>query len=381
MQKLLSCLALVAFVACNADRATGPTDPAELAVSPNGQAEIGAVYTQTNAASGNEVLAFARGAQGVLTPIASYPTGGNGTGVGLGSQGSVILNHSGNRLFVVNAGSNSISAFAVRKDGTLELLGVVASGGVKPISLTTRGDQLFVLNGGGTGNITGFENALAGALVPIAGSTRPLSTGASDPAQVDYDPRGDFLVVAEKATNVLGVYTFQSGGVTSGPVAMPSAGLTPFGFAFTNNRRLIVSEAFGGAPDASAVSSYRLAKGGALQVISPSVPTTETAACWIVITKSGRFTYTTNTGSGTITGYSILSDGSLQILDADGRTGITGPGSTPIDMALSRDSRFLYSTNTGNGTISVFLIGADGSLEELPFLTGLPVGIVGLAAR
>jgi len=33
-------------------------------------------------------------------------------------------------------------------------------------------------------------------------------------------------------------------------------------------------------------------------------------------------------------GYRISRDGALSLLDADGRTGVTGPG--PIDMALSR---------------------------------------------
>ena len=36
---------------------------------------------------------------------------------------------------------------------------------------------------------------------------------------------------------------------------------------------------------------------GALHLVSPSVPTGQTAACWIVVTKDGKYAYTTNTGS------------------------------------------------------------------------------------
>ena len=68
-------------------------------------------------------------------------------------------------------------------------------------------------------------------------------------------------------------------------------------------------------------------------------------ACWIVVTTNGRYTYTTNTGSNSITGYRIGSDGSLAILDADGKTADTG--ATPIDMALTKSSRLLYALAGG----------------------------------
>jgi 6-phosphogluconolactonase (cycloisomerase 2 family) len=134
-------------------------------------------------------------------------------------------------------------------------------------------------------------------------------------------------------------------------------------------------------PDASVVSSYDLSDDGDLSVISPAVPTTETAACWIVITRNSRFAYTSNTGSGTISGYALSRDGELTLLNGDGITGNTGVGSVPIDMALSRDSRFLFSLNSGNGTLSAFRVNANGSLQSIIGLNGIPAGANGLAAR
>src|SRR5439155_6940918 len=124
---------------------------------------------------------------------------------------------------------------------------------------------------------------------------------------------------------------------------------------------LIVSEAFAGAIDQSAVSSYEV--DDTVEPITVSAGTTETAACWIVVTGNGRFAYTSNTGSGSISVYRLGHDGELSLLDADGRTGVTGPG--PIDLALSRGSRFLYSLNSGDHTISGFRVGADGSLTPI----------------
>jgi 6-phosphogluconolactonase (cycloisomerase 2 family) len=99
-----------------------------------------------------------------------------------------------------------------------------------------------------------------------------------------------------------------------------------------------------------------------------------------VVTANGRFAYTSNTGSGSISGYAVA-QGGLTLLDADGLTGITGPGTAPIDLALSRNSRYLYALNSGNQTIAAFAVGADGSLTAIGAVSGLPASANGLTAR
>ena len=59
---------------------------------------------------------------------------------------------------------------------------------------------------------------------------------------------------------------------------------------------------------------------------------------------------------------------------------MTAPGSTPIDMAFSRNSRFLYVLNAGTHTIAAFSLGPHGSLRPLGAVGGLPAGANGLAA-
>jgi 6-phosphogluconolactonase len=337
----------------------------------------GAVYTLTNSTSGNSVAVFDRDQDGSLTARGTVPTGGNGTGAGLGSQGALVLDH--NRLLAVNAGSNSLSLLLVDRRGNVRLADVDPSGGARPISVTVHGKLVYVLNAGDAStpaNIRGFL-ALGGRLVPLPGSTRPLSTAAPDPAQVEFSPNGRHLVVTEKATNQIVTYKVRRR-FAGGANVQPSAGMTPFGFAFDRRGLLIVSEAFGGAPDASAMSSYSLSSGGTVTPISASVKTTETAACWVVVTKDGRYTYTTNTGSNSISGYSVAGDGSLTLLDADGKTATTG--ATPIDMALTRSSRLLYALAAGVPEINGFLVNGDGSLDPIGTIGGLPAGTVGLAA-
>jgi 6-phosphogluconolactonase (cycloisomerase 2 family) len=321
---------------------------------------------------------FDRAPNGALTPAGTYPTGGLGTGAGLGSQGAVKISENGKWLFAVNAGSNEISVLSVEHDGLL-LVDKVASGGTVPISLASHKDLLYVLNAGGAGSITGFTVGGDGHLSPLSGSTRPLSGSGVNPAQVEFSPDGRALVVTEKGTNRIDTYVIGKDGRAAGPMVYASSGTTPFGFAFGKHNRLVVSEAFGGAPNASAASSYALDGEGGLATISGSVPTHQTAACWLVVTGNGHFAYTTNAGSATISGYRIDENGSLALLDADGVTGVTG--TSPIDLALSMNSRYLYALNAGTHDISAFRVEADGSLTDVAGAAGLPAGAVGLAAR
>ena len=335
------------------------------------------VYALSNNASSNAVIAFARASDGQLTPAGTFTTGGRGSGGGLGSQGAVVLSENGQRLYAVNAGSNDITSFLVTNNGLVRVA-TILSGGTRPISIAVGHGVLYVLNAGGSGNITGFRAGEDGRLDAIPNSTRPLSSSASGPAQVGIIPSGRALVVTEKATNKITTYLLGSGGAPGAPIVNASAGRTPFGFTFDQHGVLIVSEAFGGAANASAASSYLVNADGTLSIVSASVPTTETAACWFVVTKNGRFAYTTNTGSASVSGYGVK-DGALRLLDADGKTGNTDP--TPLDAALSVNSRYLY-VQTGTGFINAFRVDeATGTLRLVPGVAGLPASTVGLAAR
>ncbi|MEP7346940.1 MAG: beta-propeller fold lactonase family protein [Gemmatimonadaceae bacterium] len=380
MKRTMTALTLVFAAACSRDE-TLPLGPnSATALLTTAAPTVSQLYTESNDVSANAILAFDRAADGSLTPAGSYPTGGTGTGAGLGSQGAVTLTRDGRYLLAVNAGSSEVSLFAIRSNGSLELSSRVGSGGITPISVTNWGSLVYVLNGGGTGNIAGFR-LINGRLTPIAGSSRPLSSSAAGAAQVSFAPNGKALVVTEKSTNSIDTYAVDANGLATGPVVNPSSGATPFGFEFSSSGLLVVSEAFGGAPDGSAVSSYEVIRtSGALRWISPSVGTTETAACWIAITPNQHFTYTTNTASGTISGYSIV-QGVLVLLDADGVTGNIGAGSSPTDLGVTGDGHFLYANASGAHTITGFDIASDGSLAPVVGAPSIPVGAAGLAVR
>jgi 6-phosphogluconolactonase (cycloisomerase 2 family) len=369
-------LAAMATAAC-ADNPVAAPDDFEAQFAATTQTG-GHVYTMNNAAAGNEIVHYARAADGSLLFVANYPTGGTGTGAGLGNQGGIALSPGGDLLAVVNAGSNDFTLFRRMRDGSLAIVERESSGGTMPISVTIHGPRIFVLNAGGDGNISGFVRA-PGGVDPIAGSTKPLSQSAPGPAQIQFTSSGHHLIVTEKMTNRILAYRVDASGVPSDAVVNNSAGATPFGFDIGHGDVIIVSEAVGGAPGAGLVSSYRLGDDGTLHTISPAVPDFQSAPCWIVITHDGRFAYTTNTASNSVSGY-IVRGGQITLRDAGGVTASTD--AAPIDAAIARgNGSYLYVLNGAAGTIQLFRIDSQGGLELLPGgAAGLPAGTNGLVA-
>lgn len=339
----------------------------------------GTLYTMGNEPDVNTVFVFDRGADGRLSLADRVPTGGIGANANLGSQGALALNDDETRLFAVNAGGDDVSVFHVRGD-SLRLIDRISARGDKPISLAMDDHILYVLNSDSS-SISGYR-ATVGGLEPIPDAIRPLSDSYTDPAQISFSPDGNTLVITEKATNRITLYGVDRlGNPDATPTIVPSAGIEPFGFGFNGRRQLIVSEAFNGLENASAVSSYRLGRDGTLEVVSPSVPTQQTAACWIAITPNGRFAYSTNTGSGTISGFRVGPAGMLTRFDDGGVTADLGADSAPVDMAISPDGNFLYALASGSQAIAVMRIHVDGSLSVLEMTGGLTVGPSGLIVR
>lgn len=337
----------------------------------------GAVYVLTNQTA-NSVMVYARAANGALTLSGSVSTGGTGMGSGpdpLGSQGALVLGRWGRRLLAVNAGSNDVSVFRVEGLG-LRLLDREPSVGEMPVSIAVRGSLVYVLNAGGTPNIQGFFiEPSSGRLIHLPHSGRMVAGGSgSGPAEVAFSPDGDVLMVTEKATSLIDTWSLDGDGYASHRMTTDSNGATPFGFTFTRLDVAVVSEA-----SPSALSSYEVDGNGQLELVSGSVTDDQAANCWVVVTKNGRYAFTTNTGTGNISSYSVSHDGSLNLLNAT--AGITGPGTAPIDMALSAGSRYLYVRDGIKGMVDGFHVGPGGNLTPMGSVSGVPAGSQGLAAR
>jgi 6-phosphogluconolactonase (cycloisomerase 2 family) len=339
----------------------------------------GVVFVQTNELTGNRIGVYGRAADGTLTLAAFYPTGGLGGAAlpgtqsdRLASQGSLVYDGAHDLLFAVNAGSNTVSTFGVDGD-RLALDGVVSSGGQFPAGIAVHGDLVFVLNSGGPGIVQGFRIE-DGSLKPISGSSRSLglaNTSPPDflmsPGQIGFSPDGRQLLVTTKASgSTIDIFQVEHDGTLSPTfVANPSATPVPFAFTFAHGR-LVSGEAA-----TSSVTTYRVGYGGALTG-AESQSDGQTALCWIQ--RVGRFIYVSNTGSNTLSSFT-LDGGRPTLLAAVAAT--TEPG--PIDLTSPGQGRFLYA-ETGGGTVDEFRVADDGTLTKLGVVTGLPAGIEGIAS-
>ena len=378
--QLRSIFAVAGAVALAACSDVQPTAPNATTVGPSfaQNQTVGGVFVSTNDLNGNAVVAFARAADGSLTPTGTFATGGTGIGgVGdpLASQFAVALSKNAQFLVVVNAGSNDVSSFAV-DGGSLTLVNRASSGGVRPVSVSISTGYVYALN-----SVSNTIGVLAlgsdGTLTAEPSKTKTLAAGANGAAEVRANPTGDLLVVTERVSNRLETFAIAQDGSLGDPVVTPAAGTTPFGFDFTTRGQVIVSE----AASASA-SSYAPNVDGTLEVITAAALTLQRAPCWLIVNNSGRFAYTANAGTANITGFAIDAQGNLTRLTSTGVSADLGAGAQPLDLDMSRNGNFLYVMKNGTGTVGAFAVAGDGSLTPLVDTPGLAAraGYMGLAA-
>lgn len=338
----------------------------------------GNVYVMSNKAEGNTVLAFGRAADGSLRQIQEVATGGVGTGVTqdpLMSQGALTLSDDGKLLFAVNPASGDVTAFAITASG-LRFGSRVPSQGALPVSVTENAGIVYVLNQLGIADIAGFTVDAGGHLHPIPSSRRALAGRAlALPAQVSFTPDGSHLMITEKGTDQIDLFTVQSDGHTGALAVHPSSGHTPFGFAFGPSSSVVVTEVERRLPMLASASSY-LFQDGALQNVSSEVRDHQGGACWVTIT--GQTAWVVNSGTANISAYTIGSDGQLTL--ANPFAAFVGTGTTPIDIASTADGRFVYVLESAVGTLAAYEVNGN-TLTLLSKMNGLPLSIQGLAVR
>jgi 6-phosphogluconolactonase (cycloisomerase 2 family) len=350
--------------------AGGVAAPAGPARATDGPGPAGAVYTMTNSPAGNAIEAYTRARDGSLTPAGTYPTGG--TGGALGSGHSIEVSRDGRIVVNVNAGSNSVSAFAVTRSG-LRLIGTVGSGGTDPNSVTIAGDDLVYVLNAGSKTVAGFWLGWGG-LRPIQGLVRPLGAGALVPRQIQFGHDGRVLVVDESGSDTIDTFVVGRNGTAGPAVTTASTGGAPFGFDFDRAGYLLVSDAALSAGQSGA-TSYDVARDGTVTANGPAVPIDQAASCWLAA--AGRFAYTANAGSGSIGRYAVAADGTLIAL---GSTLVEADtASHPLDEGVSADQDYLYVMANGLSQIVGYRVGTDGSLTQV---TTAPVaaGSGGIAA-
>jgi len=381
------------------------------ATSVRGAAAAGAgttastVYTETNDADGNQVAAYRRGADGTLSLMAKYATGGAGSGVfentdtmvvvgsAVGESSPVDLGGGSDLLFVADAGSDDIAVFRIASDGSLNLVGRTPTGQERPTSLTVRNGLVYVMNSagdslpgasfcfGGEPTITGFRVTEFGALTPIADSTRQLPGGpGAGCTQIQFDPTGKTLVVSQFGFNVITTFALSSDGTPGSPIVNQPAGKGPFGLNFDARGRLLTTDDFEAKLGQGATVSYTIGSDSRLTPIGGVVSNGQTDTCWIVHTPDNQLAFASSFGPepflsasatdrhGAISSYRINGNGTLSLIEGTAASLPVGAA----DLAVGGGGRDLYVLNTVTGEVLGYQIGSTGSLTPTSAVGGLP---------
>ncbi len=330
----------------------------------------GVVFVQNDAVDGNTVVAYDRTASGGLVKAGSYRTGGAGGVLSgsvvdhLASEGSLAYDPGSRLLLAVNAGSDTVTTFAVRGD-RLTRRQTVPSGGEFPVSVAARGDLVFVLNGRDGGSVSGYRQ-VAGRLVPVPTWHRALgldtsAPGQSDefthtPGQIGFTPDGRTLLVSTKAGgNSVLAFPLGRRGPSAKPTVTALPGTVPFGFSFDRRGHLALTEAA-----TSVVATFAVGRAGRLVPLD-SAATGQAATCWIVT--SGATLYASNAGSGTLSLYRTGPGGVLR------SRGTVGTDAGTVDAAASPDGRHLYVQTGAAGIVDAYAVHRDGSLTPTGSVT------------
>ncbi|MCY7297367.1 lactonase family protein [Alteromonas sp. a30] len=370
MQKLLKpfllyTVALGGLSSASASANTNDELSAELSTLPQ------AVYLMTNESPVNSMIVYHTRTDGSLALSQRLKTGGAGVGNNddnlfdevplidpMGSQNSVILSEDKNSLYAVNPGSGDISVFHVNEKGGLQLIQVVDSLGEFPVSLTTDGELVYVLNAGGSGSIAGYTIGEKGDLTYLPNSARklglnnPVFPNAAEvpltPGQVSFDNDERRLIITNGGGQELLTYSVLNNGTPSYyATSSPTAGIIPFDFIISDNGALVVAEV---APDLTGfISSYEISDLN-LRNVTSALPTNGVASCWIV-SNGDRFAYMINTGSSTISTYEMARNGQLSLVK---EVSADLNGSFPIDATMTPDGRSMFVINSQGGSISHF---------------------------
>jgi hypothetical protein len=340
------------------------------------------VYVDGNTAGANTIAGFVRNADGTLSALPGSPfaAGGAGLGKGVGSQGAVQFADHGRYLLAVDAGSNQISVLRVGRDGSLTPVAgsPFASGGVEPNSIAVHRGLVYVSNLGSTTSGTlptyaGFRLTHWGQLLSIPDSTVTLPA-ADNTGDILFNNEGTKLVGVvvggtAPGSSVINSYRVNWDGTLTAALGSPypGQGLGAFGSQFSpiNPDELFVSNAHNG-PGLGTVSAFHDSWSGALSPTDDSpFADGQTAPCWLVISHDGQRLYALNTGTGSVSSYSIAIDGTLTLLAST-------PLSTPVgaisgtDVTVSNDDSTLYVDEAKNGTVGAFAINPDGTVTQLP---------------
>ena len=314
------------------------TCPDSITIDPTGRF----AYT-ANYASGTISVFTIDQATGALTTGAAVAAGA--------LPASMAIDLSGRFAYVANTGDHSVSVYSIDQTTGALAAGSTAETGTSPqsIAITPTGRFAYAANSISNTISVYTVNQSTGALT--AGTA--VSAG-SNPRSIAVDSSGRFVYAANYRSNTISVYTINqaTGALTAGTAVATgtnplSIKVDPSGLAVyvVNNYDSTVSVYSINQSTGALTLAYTSCT--LLQPVSISYATGASELTFVP-----KFAYAANTGSNSVSVYTVnQTTGAL----TTGTTAGTG-GAAPYSVAVDPFGRFAYAANFSSSNVSVFRI-------------------------
>jgi len=298
---------------------------------------------------------------GELAALSGFPVGTGGNGSGLFVAEQMAYDAANGRLYVINDGSNTISAYSIRiSTGTLTPLPF------SPIALpdVSYGDwHCLALHPGGSPLVAGGELGIlasfaitASHATPASGS--PYSVGPARPYSCVFSRNGAYVYTGGNYwTTLAGLSVNASTGVLTSlpgsPFNLGSAGLWLNSYVTDSAGRLFTSSAYDGRLRAFTTS------GGAPTAVSGSPFTSSlTVGVHGVLHPAGFYLVADRSGNQ-VGVHRILGSGSATTLVPVSGSPFAAGGTETHILALTRNGGFVFAANATSRNITTFAMDTD----------------------
>jgi 6-phosphogluconolactonase (cycloisomerase 2 family) len=257
---------------------------------------------------------------------------------------------SGSFLLAVDSAMQSLVVDTIATNGTLSSK-TTAGTFLQPTKVLTLIDNIYTLNTGSS-SISQFSISTSGAV-----SVGPSTLTGTGPVQFAFDPTSKFLVVANRTSKSLSIYSVASDGslqsinngfpLTFSPLSLAFAGDLLYVASSTGITGLLFDSSTGSL---TVLSNFSLATANLSYLLADG---------------SGTHLFATDLATNSVIAFSIASTtGILTQLPA------TPTGTGPVIMTFDPAGKFLYVVSNVGDDISVFSL--DHSTGALTAVSGSP---------
>ena len=302
--------------------------------------------TMTNDPSTNQIKVY-DAATGAL--LQTLPTGGAG---GVSGNARGVRQHNGELFAAVNNGSNSVAVY--RRNGDRLKFERTVTTSSAPVSIDFANGHMYVA--GATtvdsfvlrGNSVGARDGTT-ALQLAGGGASP--SGSTAQVGVVDDSRLLVTLKTDPAPGTVDTVMLRDGAIVgTAPTATsaPAGTLTPFGFAVYPDGTAVITLAHS--------SQDGLFRDGAFTSV---INAGQAAPCWM--TRSGKYLFTANTGSHTIS--RLLGTGNNVFVDVPVAAAIPS-GGAPSDIDADGDVLGVVDHIAGASHLTLFMMNGFGELSD-----------------